>query len=596
MQGQLSFRQTLIFRVVFYLAICILILASSSIAVVYFYQHNQLERKVLQAGQGLIDSFVNESWDSIAKGQSRSFQDVMDNVARIDEVIQTALYAPSGLMTYLSGHVTLGKPFVHNERTDALENPNQELYDETHGRYRRSDWNLRDHHQTQTAQKHIQKQEAADKACANCHFVVPKEIKDAAGQVTHQMRDKQADFYYKLQAERTCIHCHSNWQQGETVGFLRLTMDTGFVNEQSREIVLGNMAVLAAVVIPAGAAIILVFYLMLYRPIHFLVDSIHDLTKGEGDLTHRLDDRANNEMGLLARLFNEFLTKIHSIVASIKDNMGRVYDSARDLNDQSSHITHSNGEIANHLNTVSLQAKEVLDAAGAVNTAIDTISQSFENVSSVLAQSRDTALENKSSTHKASDLMDESFAITEALHNQSKEVASHLQQIDTIADQTNLLALNATIEAARAGEHGRGFSVVADEVRNLSNKTAQLTSSIKDILGEFMQNMERVGIALNGTRDQMERVSQSSVATEQDLAQTTGQIQALSEEIDTVRNAVHLQTTQTGTIVSTISVATNEADETLKVAEKLAQLSQDLMQSVDAVQTETSKFKTNSTD
>lgn len=595
MQGQLSFRQTLIFRVVFYLAICIVILAGSSIAVVYFYQHNQLEHNVLKAGQGLIDSFVNESWDSIAKGQSRSFQDVMDNVARIDEVKETALYAPSGLMTYLSGQISLGKPFVHNERTDALENPNQDLYDQTQGRYRRSDWNLRDHHQTDTAEEHIGTQKAEGKTCADCHFVIPQEVQNAAEQVTHQIREKEADFYYKLQADRTCIHCHSNWQQGDTIGFLRLTMDTGFVNEQSREIVLGNIAVLAAVVIPAGAVIILVFYLMLYRPIHFLVDSIHDLTKGEGDLTHRLDDRAKSEMGLLARLFNEFLKKIHSIVASIKDNIARVSDSARDLNDQSSHITHSNGEIANHLNTVSLQTKEVLDAASAVNTAIDTISLSFEKVSGVLAKSRNTALENKASTQKASNLMDESSAITELLHDQSKKVASHLQQIDTIADQTNLLALNATIEAARAGEHGRGFSVVADEVRNLSNQTAQLTSSIKDILGEFMQNMERVGIALNGTRDQMERVSESSVATEQDLAQATGQIHCLSEEIDTVRNAVHLQTTQTDTIVSTISVATGEASETLKIAKKLVQLSQDLMQSVDAVQTETSKFKTNAT-
>ena len=593
MQVQLDFRHTLIFRAVLYLAICIVILAALSIAAVYVYQRTQLENNVLEAGQGLMDSYVNESWDSIAKGQARSFQDVMDNVARIEEVKETALYAPSGLMTYLSGQVTIGKPFVHNEKNGVFENPNQELYDKTRGRYRRADWNLRDHHETESARKHIDKQESAGKMCADCHFVVPKDIKQAQGKTSHQLRDQEADFYYNLRADQTCIHCHSNWQEGESIGFLRLTMDTSFVNAQARKIVFGNMAVLAAVVIPAGIAIVLVFYLMLYRPIHLLVDSIHGLTKGDGDLTSRLNDRAKSEMGLLARLFNGFLGKIHDIVVSIKDNMGAVHSFARELRDLSARISHSNGEIANHLTSVNDQTKEVLGAASAVNTAIDTISQSFENVSTVLLQTRNTALENKASTRKASRSVDEFLEITKVLHTQTQEVASHLQQIDSIADQTNLLALNAAIEAARAGDHGRGFSVVADEVRNLANQTAQLTRSIKDIFGAFTENMDRVGEAMSETREQMDHVSGSSLATEEELTRATSQIQNLANEIDTVRSAVHRQTDKTDTIVTTIIVASNEAGETLDIAEKLTQMSHDLMQSVDAVQAETSKFKTN---
>jgi hypothetical protein len=106
MQVPLNFRQTLIFRAVLYLAISIVILATLSITVVYFHERTQLENRVLEAGQSLLDSYVNESWDSIAKGQARSFQDVMDNVALIDEIKETALYAPSGLMTYQSGQST----------------------------------------------------------------------------------------------------------------------------------------------------------------------------------------------------------------------------------------------------------------------------------------------------------------------------------------------------------------------------------------------------------------------------------------------------------------------------------------------------------
>jgi methyl-accepting chemotaxis protein len=369
-------------------------------------------------------------------------------------------------------------------------------------------------------------------------------------------------------------------------------MDTSFVNAQSREIVLGNMAVLAAVVIPAGIAIILIFYLMLYRPIRALVESIDDLTKGGGDLTSRLDDRAHSEMGLLSRLFNGFINKIHDIVVSIKANMLAVHDSVRDLHDQGSRITRSNGEIADHLATISSQAREVQGAASAVNTAIVTIRENFDNVTDVLVQTRTNASENKASTQAASSSVGEFFATMATLKLQSKEVVGQLQQIDSIADQTNLLALNAAIEAARAGEHGRGFSVVADEVRNLANQTAQLTQSIKEILGEFTKNMDRAGTTMSSTREQMEKVSESSLATEEELTRATGQIQTLSSEIDTVRNAVQQQTTLTDTIVSTIIEASNEADATLQIAERLAQLSQNLMHSVGAVQAETSKFKT----
>ena len=83
MQQQLTFRQALVFRAVLYLALSITILATLSIAVVYFHQRDQLEHKVLDAGFGLLDSYVNESRGSIAKGQAHSFQDVIDNMVAV---------------------------------------------------------------------------------------------------------------------------------------------------------------------------------------------------------------------------------------------------------------------------------------------------------------------------------------------------------------------------------------------------------------------------------------------------------------------------------------------------------------------------------
>jgi len=79
-----------------------------------------------------------------------------------------------------------------------------------------------------------------------------------------------------------------------------------------------------------------------------------------------------------------------------------------------------------------------------------------------------------------------------ALINDSKKITESLSMITGIADQTNLLALNAAIEAARAGEHGRGFAVVADEVKNLSEHTKDAAHEVASTLKAFNKRVEQM--------------------------------------------------------------------------------------------------------
>ncbi|MDK2823111.1 MAG: hypothetical protein PWQ67_1158 [Clostridia bacterium] len=110
--------------------------------------------------------------------------------------------------------------------------------------------------------------------------------------------------------------------------------------------------------------------------------------------------------------------------------------------------------------------------------SLDAISKTVEQIAAEAQELSATSEELASATHTAV--------------NQSKETDNILHTVKNITKQTNLIGLNAAIEAARVGEHGKGFVVVAEEVRKLSNVTAQSTKEIEEIIMNIRTLMEQI--------------------------------------------------------------------------------------------------------
>ena len=587
---KLTFTRSIVFRAVLFLGISIALVATVAMGIVYYQQDRLLEKRVLSNGYSLLETYVDETRASIAKGQRATFQDAINSVARIDEVAQTALFSRYGLMVYKSGEVTVGKPFIHDPQSGAFRNPNTKLHEESNGRYRRPGWNIRDTNETPKAEAHTAGKSPED--CNACHYRLPQGLDFGDDNEAHVLSGNQAEFYYALDVDQECVVCHTNWAPGEKAGFLRLTLDTTFANEQKMENLKGILLVLFAVLAPATVVILLVFRLMVYRPIHELVHNIDDLTMGGGDLTRRLNDRAKGEMGVLSRLFNGFIEKIHAIVVSIQRHMRSVHNSAGDLTEQSSRISESNNSIASRLEAISGHAQDVQAASSEVTGAVQTIHGDITRIVEVIERTQHSSRQNNASTEKASEKVGEFFEKMSGLREQSDQVVSQLQKINEIADQTNLLSLNAAIEAARAGESGRGFAVVAEEVRNLAQQTAALTQSIDEILGTFTENMSHASHIMEETRSEMAQVSSASQTTEQELGTAAGEIHTVYDEFKKVNEAVNRQNALTEEIVTTILQASEEANLSREIADRLADLAEQLMQSVRDVEAETSKFQT----
>ena len=270
-------------------------------------------------------------------------------------------------------------------------------------------------------------------------------------------------------------------------------------------------------------------------PIRRTVDIIKDImSEGEGDLTKRLVIRSNDEMGELAKYFNQFIEKLQKTIASINGNANTVASSATELSavstqiaanaeemsTQSSTVASATEQATTNINSISSAAEEMSSSTNSVATAIEEMSASLNEVSRNCQKELQIAGEANTHAKNSKDVMNKLGAA-------AKSIGKVVEVINDIADQTNLLALNATIEAASAGDAGKGFAVVAGEVKDLSKQTAQATQEIQKQVEDMQSNTELAVKAIESVSKVIEEVnviSQTTVSAVEEQSATVNEI------------------------------------------------------------------------
>jgi methyl-accepting chemotaxis protein len=330
---------------------------------------------------------------------------------------------------------------------------------------------------------------------------------------------------------------------------------------------------------------------MMLKNLSAITKNLDEIANGNGDLTIRLEVKSGDEIGQLATSFNRFVGQLHGIIS-------RLSDTSKDLLSEASGVSkvsdQQNDRLQRHQSEIHMVATAVTEMAAAtqeISSNAEQTAYSARSCVTVSEKGRKEVEKSQRSTETLAEEVGRASQIISDLNKHVQSINSILSTISGISEQTNLLALNAAIEAARAGEQGRGFAVVADEVRVLSQRTHSSTQEIQGMIESLQAAAES---AVKATDKGKEMANQSvSDAEEANLSlgqilESINQINDMAAQIATAAEEQSSVTLEISRNTETIRGVGDEMSEASKLAAEQAKKLHDLGRQINQ---EVAKFR-----
>ncbi len=274
----------------------------------------------------------------------------------------------------------------------------------------------------------------------------------------------------------------------------------------------------------------------------------------DGDFTQKAEVTAD-ALGALSDSFNIMISDLSHLIKDVKKAAEQVATSTEEILNNTDAMSQGAEAQANQTDNISKLAREMAELIYNTNSNAQRASEAAKKAINVAQRGEAIVKRSNEGMQKIRRSVQEVSRQMNTLSDNSVRISEITDFISEIASRTNLLALNASIEAARAGDAGRGFSVVADEIRNLAERSAKAAEEISDLIDDIQ----------TGTSQTLKAIENGEKEVSEGTKLVDGAAGALSE------------------ILESVEISTNSTVDISKATEEQAQSSQNIVESLDRI-------------
>ncbi|MDR1726413.1 MAG: methyl-accepting chemotaxis protein [Acidobacteriota bacterium] len=284
------------------------------------------------------------------------------------------------------------------------------------------------------------------------------------------------------------------------------------------------------------------------------------------DLTRRVQG-GRDEIGRLCGSLNDLLGKLQALIAKVGASANENAAISGQLDASGAAIYESARENMAAVGEVAAQGDRARKMLGEMHGRLEQIAEGVNRIGAAMTGSRDKIKDVAQLVRRESAAQQEFSSRLSKLSRETDQVKAVLGMIGDIADQTNLLALNAAIEAARAGQHGKGFSVVAEEVRKLAERTQRALGETSDTVNSIIRSIGEVSLQMERNAQECKRLLDGANAAQSSIEVSVAEIAAaqrtLRESADSSRDILGHTQKVLGSVAQ-IGQRTNQSTQSIR--------------------------------